>query len=168
MLRRFRQCFNECMRRLTSILTGLLVASVAAGTASAGKTVFSTQQANLNSLPCLQAAQRFSGVITTTSVPTTLRAKDEHGSRRLDAEFSLSIRYEPNDPSLPIYTGGQIVSVHVLLPTTQDSLTVPITLNLTGADGSAAVVSGAETLFLSEGPGRNLTVLIADGAWSCA
>jgi hypothetical protein len=156
------------MRRLTTILASLVVASATAGTAFAGKTVFSTQQANLIPLPCLNAAQRFSGVITTTSDPTTLRAKDEHGSRRIDAEFSLSFRYEPNDPSLPIYTGGQIVSVHVLLPTTQDSLTVPIALSLTGADGSAAVVSGAETLLLSDGPGRNLNVSIGDGTWNCA
>src|SRR2546426_6029536 len=156
------------MRRLTTILAGLVIACAAAGTAIAGKTVFSTQQANLNPLPCLNAVQKFSGVITTTSDPTTLRAKDEHGSRRVDAQFSLSFRYEPNDASLPIYTGGQIVSVHVLLPTTQDSLAVPVTLNVTGADGSAAVVSGTETLFLSDGPGRNLSISINDGAWNCA
>jgi len=160
--------FNECMRRLTTILASLVVASATAGTAFAGKAVFSTQQANLIPLPCLNAAQRFSGVITTTSDPTSLRAKDERGSHRLDAQFSLSFRYEPNDPSLPIYTGSQNVSVHVLLPPTQGSLSVPITLNLTGEDGSAAAVSGAETLFLSDGPGRNMTVSIADGAWSCA
>jgi hypothetical protein len=156
------------MRRLTSLLVGVVLASVAAGTAVAGNTVFSTQQGNLIPLPCLNALGSYSGLISTTTVASTLRAKDERGGRRLDAEFNLSFRYDPNESSLPSYTGEQTVSLHFLLPSAQDSLTVPVTVNLVGSDGSAALVSGTETLFLVNGPGRNLTVSISDGAWNCA
>jgi hypothetical protein len=107
-------------------------------------------------------------LISTTSVASTLRAKDERAGRRLDADFSLSFRYDAYDSSLPSYTGSQNVSLHVLLPSTQDSLTVPVTLNLSGSDGSAVRVSGTETVFLSAGPGRNLSLSISDGAWNCA
>jgi hypothetical protein len=162
-------CFKEGMRRLTSLLVGLFLASAVAGTAIAGNdTVFSTQQGNPSALPCLNAPHSFSGVISTTTVASTLRAKDQRGGRDLDAELSLSFRYDPYDSALPSYSGQQTLSLHVSLPSTQDSLTVPVSFNLIGSDGSAALVSGTETLSLADGHGRNLIVSISDGAWTCA
>ena len=158
------------MRRLTFLFVGLVLASAATGSAIAGNngsTVFATQLGN-PSLPCLNALRSYSGVISTTIVANTLRAKDARGGRQLDADFNLSLRYDPYDSSLSSYSGNQMLSVHVVLPSTQGSLTVPVSVNLIGSDGSAAVVSGTETLSFADGPGRNLTVSISDGAWSCA
>jgi hypothetical protein len=156
-------------KRLLSILAGFAAAALAASVAAAGNIVFSTQQGNLDPLPCLGAAKRFAGTITVTTVVNQLRGRDDgRGNRKVDAEFKLSFRFDPNDTSLPSNTGSQIVYEHDLISDTEDSIGVSVALSVVGSDGSSASLNGTETLLLSKRNAHNLNISISDNSWSCA
>ena len=95
-------------------------------------------------------------------------ADDGRGNRKVDAQFKLSFQFDPNDTSLPSYTGSQIVSEHDVISDTQDSIGVSVALSVVGSDGSSASLNGTETLLLSKRNAHNLNVSISDNGWSCA
>jgi hypothetical protein len=157
------------MRKRLVVIVGLVLAAFGPSVAAARDSVFTTQQGNLNPLPCLGAAERFSGTITVTSVVNQLRGRDDgHGNRKVDAQFKLSFRFDPNDASLPSYTGAQIISEHEQIADAQDSIAIPIALSVSGTDGSSASVNGTETLLLSNRDRHNLNISISDTGWNCA
>jgi hypothetical protein len=156
-------------RKLISLLVAGLAALAFTSAALAGLTTFSSQQGNLSPLPCLGAMKKFAGVITITTVAQTLRARDDaHNHRKIDAQNNLCFRFDPNDATLPSYTGTQVVSQHLMLDSSAESLDIPLTLELRGSDGSSATLVGAQKLNFLKAGGKNLAVTISDGVWFCA
>src|SRR5438132_5461169 len=147
---------------------GLVVLAATAGAVApaiaSGTLLGQTQVPNV-SLPCLGVTQPYAGTTTLAGYQQSATVSTTSvGTKQLQLQLELDLSFTPVDPTLPSYSGKQVVNATLLLSTGYSSSTIPVTIPVTGTDSSTASLSGAINLTIS--PSGNITSF-GSSDWSC-